>query len=241
MGQVRVRWPPLDTTQRALALVQTLSGDAQTHVRNPRSTVAPPRHDRLQGARILALLRTLSRPPPALEEEGTLGRGGMGVVQLATQVTLGRKVAVKRLVAGNVASEDIEALLSEAWLAGSLEHPNIVPVHDLGLVALEPAVDERHVGGSRDRAHASWRRDAASCLFTGPLVEGREAAPTRAGPCPPPVGAPGVGRSRARPRRERPRAARPSRSRPMRGNTPGGCPGRLLARACPRVRPGLRR
>ncbi len=126
---------PLDTTQRALALVQTLSGDAQTHVRNPRSTVAPPRHDRQQGARILALLRTLSRPPPALEDEGTLGRGGMGVVQLATQVTLGRKVAVKRLVAGNAASEDIEALLSEAWLAGSLEHPNIVPVHDLGLDA----------------------------------------------------------------------------------------------------------
>ncbi len=114
--------------------MHTLSGDAQTLVRNPNSTVAPPReaHD---GARVLALLRALGRPPPALEEEATLGQGGMGVVRLATQVTLGRKVAVKRLAPGRAGPDDVEALLSEAWLSGSLEHPNIVPVHELGLDA----------------------------------------------------------------------------------------------------------
>ncbi|MFZ5439987.1 MAG: serine/threonine-protein kinase [Myxococcota bacterium] len=82
---------------------------------------------------MLELLRGLARPPPALEDEGPLGHGGMGVVRLATQVPLGRKVAVKKLAPGNTRPDDVEALLSEAWLAGALEHPNIVPVHDLGL------------------------------------------------------------------------------------------------------------
>lgn len=112
----------------------TLSGDAQTLVRSPHSTVTP-RADSTSGAKILELLRKLARPPPPIEEETVLGQGGMGVVRLATQLPLGRKVAVKRLQPSHAKREDIEALLSEAWLSGSLEHPNIVPVHELGLDA----------------------------------------------------------------------------------------------------------
>ena len=57
----------------------------------------------------------------------------MGIVRLATQVALDRKVAVKSLRPEHRAPRNVEALLGEAWLAGSLEHPNVVPVHDLGL------------------------------------------------------------------------------------------------------------
>lgn len=60
-----------------------------------------------------------------------LGEGGMGVVWSAQQAGLGREVAVKRVrpAAGARAAEQ---LLAEAVLTGSLEHPGIVPVHEVG-------------------------------------------------------------------------------------------------------------
>jgi len=67
-----------------------------------------------------------------------LGSGGMGEVWSALQSTLARPVAVKRLLperlcegAQSVADAVIEFQL-EAMVAGRLEHPNIVPIHDLG-------------------------------------------------------------------------------------------------------------
>ena len=61
-----------------------------------------------------------------------LGRGGMGVVYLAEDARLERKVAVK-VIDPAVASEELEARLeSEARLLGRLSHPGIVPIYDLG-------------------------------------------------------------------------------------------------------------
>jgi len=117
------------------AVETTDPGDAKTLLRNPRSTVAPPRAETTSGGHALEVLRALARPPPAVEEEAQLGQGGMGVVRLATQLPLGRKVAVKRLAPGHTDRQDVEALLAESWLSGSLEHPNIVPIYDLGLDA----------------------------------------------------------------------------------------------------------
>ena len=125
----------MDELGRAAALVQTLSGDANTLVRDPHSTVAPLQRDARRGSRVLELLQKLARPPPPVEEEELLGQGGMGVVHLATQLPLGRKVAVKRLHPERARPEDVESLLAEAWLSGSLEHPNIVPIYELGLDA----------------------------------------------------------------------------------------------------------
>ena len=61
----------------------------------------------------------------------TLGEGGMGLVRLAEQRVLHREVAVKTLKEHHELS--IRKLLQEAWITGSLEHPNVVPVHDLGI------------------------------------------------------------------------------------------------------------
>ncbi|MEE2788043.1 MAG: serine/threonine-protein kinase [Myxococcota bacterium] len=56
-----------------------------------------------------------------------IGRGGMGVVHEAIQQLPGRTVAVKKLYRAN---ERLSAILMhEAGVMGSLEHPNIVPVH----------------------------------------------------------------------------------------------------------------
>jgi len=62
-----------------------------------------------------------------------LGEGGMGKVHAARDMDLGRVVALKTLREehrGNPAY--IQALVFEARLTGQLEHPNIVPVHELG-------------------------------------------------------------------------------------------------------------
>ena len=69
---------------------------------------------------------------PELELSTTLGEGGMGVVLGATQVPLGRQVAVKTLRDGRDTALTRQSLLQEAWVIGSLEHPNIVPIYTLG-------------------------------------------------------------------------------------------------------------
>ena len=65
------------------------------------------------------------------EIEGELGRGGMGVVYQARDVTLDRRVALKLLHARR--DEAAQArLLREAQVMAKLSHPNVVPVFELG-------------------------------------------------------------------------------------------------------------
>jgi serine/threonine-protein kinase len=63
----------------------------------------------------------------------TLGEGGMGIVHLATQATVGRHVAVKTLKPGAKSAEATLRILREAWVTGALDHPNVVPVYDVGI------------------------------------------------------------------------------------------------------------
>jgi serine/threonine-protein kinase len=60
-----------------------------------------------------------------------LGRGGMGVVRLAEQGALRRPVAVKSLHPSRYSPAAADLLVREARVAGALEHPNILPLHDL--------------------------------------------------------------------------------------------------------------
>jgi hypothetical protein len=70
---------------------------------------------------------------------GELGRGGMGVVYRAQQVSLDRTVAVKLLLAGAYSSEAaLHRFRLEAAAAAGLQHPNIVEVHDYGEVDGQP-------------------------------------------------------------------------------------------------------
>jgi tRNA A-37 threonylcarbamoyl transferase component Bud32 len=68
-----------------------------------------------------------------LEVLSVLGEGGMGRVHLARQRSLGREVAIKTLKTEVADARAVEMLRAEATTMGRLEHPNVVPVHAVGL------------------------------------------------------------------------------------------------------------
>ncbi|MGE0431233.1 MAG: protein kinase [Planctomycetota bacterium] len=63
-----------------------------------------------------------------------IARGGMGSIRVGFDRDLRREVAMKVILGGTSAPVDKQArFLEEAQVTGQLEHPNIVPVHDLGI------------------------------------------------------------------------------------------------------------
>ena len=66
------------------------------------------------------------------EIRGGLGSGGMGEVLVAHDVQIGREVAIKRLHETDPTDRQVRRFLREAQIQGRLEHPSIVPVHELG-------------------------------------------------------------------------------------------------------------
>ena len=62
-----------------------------------------------------------------------LGEGGMGIVYDAKQMSVDRSVAIKMLKAKTAGDEkQRQKFLAEAVVTGELDHPNIVPIYDVG-------------------------------------------------------------------------------------------------------------
>jgi hypothetical protein len=97
--------------------------------------------------------------------EALIGRGGMGVVYLATHTGLDRKVALK-LLAPDYADDDAfrARFLRESRMAAAIDHPNIIPIYEAGEVDGTYFLAMRYVAGT----------DLETRLRAGPL-EPREA------------------------------------------------------------------
>ncbi len=81
--------------------------------------------------------------------EGVLGRGGMGVVYLAEQHELGRKVAIKVIAPALASDPDyLRRFKHESRLAAAIEHPNAIPIYEAGVAEDEiPYLVMRYVDG----------------------------------------------------------------------------------------------
>ena len=81
------------------------------------------------------------RPPPVLPADyqivRELGRGGMGVVYLVQQKSLGRFVAVKVLRPGEATfGKIVQRFLEEAKHLARLRHPNVISIHEVSWASL---------------------------------------------------------------------------------------------------------
>jgi serine/threonine protein kinase len=80
--------------------------------------------------------------------EGVIGRGGMGVVYEATQLSLARRVALKVLTGDLAEDPDFrERFRREAFVQAGMDHPNIVPVYEAGDVEGQLFMAMRFVRG----------------------------------------------------------------------------------------------
>ena len=100
--------------------------------------------------------------------EGPIGRGGMGVLYRATQVSLERRVALK-LISPEFADDRLfrERFKREARLAARIDHPNVIPVHETGEWEGELFLAMRYVDGT----------DLAAIIACEEKLHPRHAAP----------------------------------------------------------------
>ena len=65
--------------------------------------------------------------------ESVAGRGGMGVVYIATQLRLNRLVALKAITPDLADDQSFrERFVHESQIAASIDHPNVIPVYEAG-------------------------------------------------------------------------------------------------------------
>ena len=96
-------------------------------------------------ASLFERLRDALAPDYELQRE--LGRGGMGLVFLARDVSLDRPVAIKVIRPELATARAVERFVREGRILARVRHPNIVPVHRAGEVAGFASYVMDHLGG----------------------------------------------------------------------------------------------
>jgi WD40 repeat protein len=124
-GQLAAFFADQDQFDRLARPLRELFPEARPQPDAAAPTLAPGETPSQRGARV--------RYFGDYELLGEIDRGGMGVVYRARQVSLKRVVALKMILAGQLASpEDVRRFQTEAEAAANLDHPNIVPIYEIG-------------------------------------------------------------------------------------------------------------
>ncbi len=125
------------------------------------TTTAPPDWPDLAATRVTTTGGTsVNRffPTSEIQLAEVIGEGGMGVVHRGVQASVGREVAIKTVVR----PQDAGALLQEAYITGQLEHPNVMPIHDIVIeTSGRPLVVLKHIEGRVWRETVSKPADMA--------------------------------------------------------------------------------
>jgi serine/threonine protein kinase len=97
-----------------------------------------------------------------------IARGGMGIVYRARQISLQRPVAVKMILTGHFAAPELVARFQlEARAAAALDHPNIVPIYEVGEHETQHYFAMKYVeGGSLADRMADFRLGAGDSRAT---------------------------------------------------------------------------
>ncbi len=124
----------------------------------------------------------MHEPRVRYEEGDMLGRGGVGEVVRAMDNDIHRPVAIKRILPDNESPAVLARFVDEIRVIGQLEHPNIVPIHDVGLdqngryyfvmkyvngETLESILDKLDAGDPH--YHAMYTFERRTLLFVGIL------------------------------------------------------------------------
>ena len=143
--------PETDQDDRAEGGLQAADGPAGTIPEGPDSAESPtetaPPNAGIPGPISTEASKTVSVDGPGLASSaampinfgryeilGEIAHGGMGIVYKARDPELNRTVALKVMIAGEAASEQlIQRFHVEAQAAAKLSHPNIVSIHDVGV------------------------------------------------------------------------------------------------------------
>src|ERR1022692_4682710 len=119
-------------------------------MKDPYETVAPSPGDSKSTADYVPSDEQQPQQIGRYRVQKILGKGGFGLVYLAHDDQLDRLVAIKVAHARLIARpEDAEAYLIEARTVANLDHPNIVPVHDVGSTEQFPCfVVSKYIDGT---------------------------------------------------------------------------------------------
>src|SRR5215475_13892196 len=101
-----------------------------------------------------------------------LGQGGMGIVYKAVDPAIGRQVAIKMMTGGFAENPDLlKRFQREAQSAGSLQHPNIVIIYELGTHEGNPYMAMEFLAGESLETLIEQRRKMPLAEKLGIMVE----------------------------------------------------------------------
>jgi serine/threonine-protein kinase len=160
------------TVDSAAVVALPLGESVSVRATDARSTVLPRVERTGDGATLVSMAR------PRFETRRSLGQGGIGEVVAAMDQDIGREVAIKRLRGDVQGAAAVARFVDEIRTVGALEHPNIVPIHDVGVdddgslyfvmrcvqgETLESVIERLAAGDPL--AHAQWTHERRVHVF----------------------------------------------------------------------------